>query len=154
MALAIASTPAHADDTAAPWSQGVSADQKAAAHKLLEEGNAQFLEHHYADALDSYRRAVAKWDHPAIRFNIVRCLIQLDRPAEASENLEAALKYGKTPLEDAVYAEAIAYQKLLANQTGELEVSCAQAGAICAVRRGGQKWRADRATTKGSGRLR
>ncbi len=110
------------------WSVGVSAQAKAAAQKLLEAGNAQFLEHKYADALENYKNAVAQWDHPAIRFNIVRCLIQLDRAAEASENLELALKYGKTPLEENVYAEAIAYQKLLANQTGELSFHCTQPG--------------------------
>ncbi len=117
---------AHADDASAPWSAGVSAEQKAAAHQLLEAGNALFLEHKYADALERYNSAVSHWDHPAIRFNIVRCLIQLDRAAEASDNLELALKYGSTPLEDAVYAEAIAYQKLLAKQTGELVVRCDQ----------------------------
>src|SRR5258706_3322048 len=94
-----------ADDATAPWSQGVSAEHKAAAKKLLEAGNVAFLERRYNEALDLYKRAVAEWDHPAIRFNIVRCLIQLDRPVDATENLEAALKYGATPLEDAVYAE-------------------------------------------------
>ena len=125
-----AASPARADDAAAPWSQGVTAAHKAEAKQLLETGNALFLEHKYAEALDAYRRAIAVWDHPAIRFNIVRCLIQLDRAVEASQNLDAALKYGATPLEDTVYAEAIAYQKLLANQTGELEVACGQPGVV------------------------
>ena len=108
----------------------MSATKKADAKALRAAGNALFLEHKYAEVLESYKQAIAEWDHPAIRFNIVRCLIQLDRAVEASENLDAALKYGATPLEDTVYAEAIAYQKLLANQTGELEVSCEQRGAV------------------------
>jgi len=58
----------------------------------------------------------------------VRCLIQLDRAVEAAENLELALKYGAAPLEENVYAEAIAYQKLLANQVGEVAVKCEQPG--------------------------
>ena len=123
-ALATA-TAARADTT--PWTTGVTARQKADAQKLLEAGNALFLDKKYADALEQYRRAVAVWDHPAIRFNIVRCLIQLDRGVEASQNLALALKYGAAPLEEAVYSEALAYQKLLANQIGELRVRCAQA---------------------------
>ncbi len=118
---------AHAD-TVPPWGVGVTDAQKASAHERLEAGNALFLEHKYADALVEYQRAVAAWDHPAIRFNIVRCLIQLDKPVEAFDNLTLALKYGAAPLEDAVYAEATSYEKLLANQIGELEVTCDQSG--------------------------
>jgi tetratricopeptide (TPR) repeat protein len=131
--VAAAVTHARADDEKAPWVAGVSEEAKTAAKKLLAEGNELFLEHKYADALDRYRRAIARWDHPAIRFNAVRCLIQLDRPVEAAENLELALKYGAAPLEDAVYAEAIAYQKLLANQVGEVSVHCEQPGVAVSL---------------------
>ncbi len=133
LALLLAARPTLADDEKAPWVVGVSEEAKTAAKALLAEGNELFLEHKYADALDRYRRALARWDHPAIRFNIVRCQIQLDHPVEAAENLEIALKYGSAPLEDSVYAEAIAYQKLLATQVGELEVQCRQAGVSLTV---------------------
>src|SRR4051812_38973049 len=117
-AVLLAASPirARADDAMAPWVAGVSEDNKAAAKKLLAQGNELFLEHKYAEALDTFKQAIAKWDHPAIRFNIVRCLIQLDRPVDAAENLELALKYGPAPLEESVYAEAVAYKKLLATQ--------------------------------------
>lgn len=121
--LALAAAPARADE---PWTAGVTAAQKAEAQHLLEAGNALFLERKYADALARYQQAVAAWDHPAIRFNIVRCLIQLDRPVEAADNLKRALAYGAAPLEDSVYAEALAYEKLLAAQVGELVVACTQ----------------------------
>jgi tetratricopeptide (TPR) repeat protein len=114
---------------AQPWAQGVTDEQKKTAQSHLEEGNALFLAQKYKEALEKYQAAIASWDHPAIRFNVVRCLIQLDRPVEASDNLQAALKYGAEPLEEAVYQEALSYQKLLANQIGDLEVSCSQAGA-------------------------
>ena len=126
--LLAASPRAHADDAMAPWVAGVSEGNKAAAKKLLAQGNELFLEHKYAEALDTFKQAIARWDHPAIRFNIVRCLIQLDRAVEAAENLELALKYGPAPLEESVYAEAVAYKKLLASQVGELEVQCTQQG--------------------------
>jgi hypothetical protein len=124
--LVLASASAHADDK--PWVTGVSEDNKAAAKALLDRGNAKFVERDYLGALALYTEAVAKWDHPAIRFNIVRCLIQLDRPVEANDNLTLALKYGAAPLEEAVYREALAYQKLLGNSVATVHVRCEQAG--------------------------
>jgi hypothetical protein len=52
----------------------------------------------------------------------------LDRPVEASDNLKLALKYGAAPLEEAVYTEALSYEKLLAGRIAELSVSCKQPG--------------------------
>ncbi|MFN0245648.1 MAG: hypothetical protein ACKV2T_01985 [Kofleriaceae bacterium] len=117
-----------ADTTSTPWSAGVSEAKKAEANRLLEHGNALFLDKKFSEALGKYREAVTAWDHPAIRFNIVRCLIQLDRAVEAAENLEQALRYGAAPLEDAVYTEARAYEKLLAKQVGDVTIACAQRG--------------------------
>ena len=111
-----------------PWARGVTDAQKAAAQVLLEAGNSLFLVHDYVAALDKYRQAIARWDHPAIRFNIVRCLVQLDRALEADDELRRALAYGAAPLEDSVYNEALAYQKLLANQIGHVAVRCVQPG--------------------------
>src|ERR1043165_10264928 len=86
-------TPARADDVP-PWAAGVSDAHKLEAKRLLDEGNARFVEHDYVAALDRYTKAIAEWDHPAIRFNVVRCLIQLDRPLEAYDQLQRALAYG------------------------------------------------------------
>jgi tetratricopeptide (TPR) repeat protein len=127
LVLGVASRAAAEPDQ--PWAVGVSEEQRGLAQRLLEAGNDLFLEKRYAEALDRYRAALAHWDHPAIRFNIVRCLIQLDRPAEASDNLALALKYGSAPLDESVYAEAQGYRKLLANQIAELEVVCDQGGS-------------------------
>jgi hypothetical protein len=126
IAMLVASRPAAADPE--PWAAGVTDAQKKSAQKFLEEGNALFLDKRFADALERYKAAVAQWDHPAIRFNIVRCLIQLDKPVEASDNLALALAYGAAPLDDAVYTEAQSYQKLLANQIGTVVVTCSQPG--------------------------
>ncbi len=122
----LAAAPARADT--APWAVGVSDARKAKAKQFLDAGNARMLEKNYTLALDNYNAAVAQWEHPAIRFNLVRCLIQLDKLAEASENLKLALKYGAAPLEDQIYNEALAYEKLLAKQIAELTVSCTQPG--------------------------
>lgn len=111
-----------------PWTVGVSAEQKAAARTLLDAGNELFLARKYVEALDKYREAVKTWDHPAIRFNIVRCLVLLDKPLEAYADLEKALAYGAAPFDESIYSEALGYQKLLAKQVGELEVACKQEG--------------------------
>jgi len=124
---------AGADNTGAPWAAGVSEANKTEANRLLEKGNALFLASKFADALALYREAVEAWDHPAIRFNIVRCLIQLDRTVEAAENLESTLRFGAAPLEDAVYTEALAYQRLLAKQIGDVTIECAQANVLVSL---------------------
>jgi len=118
--------PARADTP--PWVAGVSAAQKETAQKALDEGNSLFVERKYAEAMARYNAAIAAWDHPAIRFNIVRCLIQLERPVEAADQLKLALKYGEAPFDEQIYSEALAFQKLLANQISEIEVTCEQPG--------------------------
>ena len=120
--------PAAARADNAPWAQGVTDAQKAEAKKFLDAGNALLLEKKYVEALDKYTVAVTHWDHPAIRFNMVRCLIHLQRNVEAFDNLKLSLKYGAAPLEDTVYNEALAYEKLLATQVADITVTCSQPG--------------------------
>ena len=129
IAIALGSASAGAEPVAQAWAVGVDDARKASANQLLAAGNRRLVDHDYAGALATYGEALAAWDHPAIRFNIVRCLIQLDRPIEAADNLDRALAYGAAPLEEAVYAEALAYAKLLANQIATLAVRCDQPGA-------------------------
>jgi hypothetical protein len=120
---------AHADDNGpAPWSVSVTADQKAVAKQHLDAGNALFLQHKYAEALEEYRLATAAWDHPAIRFNMVRCQIFLDRPLEAADNLKLALRYGAAPFDETIYNEALGYEKLLGGEIGEVDINCGQPG--------------------------
>ncbi|HEY4177332.1 MAG TPA: hypothetical protein VGM90_10885 [Kofleriaceae bacterium] len=128
IALAVCAAPSLAHADTQPWSVGVSEAQKATAQKLLEAGNALFLERNYVDALEKYKAAVAAWDHPAIRFNLVRCYVQLGKNVDAAQNLELALKYGNAPLEENVYTEALAYQKLLGGRIATIEATCAQEG--------------------------
>ncbi|HEY5946285.1 MAG TPA: hypothetical protein VIV40_12370 [Kofleriaceae bacterium] len=127
IALLLAAATAHADNE--PWKQGVSPERMETAQRLLESGNALFLERNYTAALAKYQQALEAWDHPSIRFNMVRALIQLDRVVEAYDNLELALKYGAAPLEENVYSEAVSYQKLLAKQIANVVVDCKQPGA-------------------------
>ena len=121
-----------ADTTDKPWTKGVTPEQKEKAQALLGEGNQLFLESKHLEALAKYREALALYDHPQIRFNITRCLINLDRKTEAYENIEAALRYGKAPL-DNLYEEAKNYESLLKSQIAELEVRCTEPNAKVTV---------------------
>jgi tetratricopeptide (TPR) repeat protein len=124
IALALLAGVAAADTQ--PWRANVTQAQQDRAKVLLDEGNALFAENKIVEALAKYRLALAEWNHPAIHFNVVRCLIQLDRTLEAAEGLEHALKYGAEPLARDVYQEALNYQKLLAKQIGDVEITCSQ----------------------------
>jgi tetratricopeptide (TPR) repeat protein len=119
---------AAADEPETAWGKGVSAEQRVAAEAKLDEGNRLFLQNKFREALAAYEQALLSWDHPAIRFNVVRCLIALDRPLDAHENLERALAHGKEPFEEQIYTEALNYQRLLASQIADVEISCTQPG--------------------------
>ena len=112
-----------------PWAVGVSDDQQKQALALYKEGNAFFGQNDYKDAVAKYDQALAIWDHPAIRYNRGVCLINLDRPVEAYEDLQAALRYGDKPLDPATYQQGISFQKLLAARVAEVDVSATSAGA-------------------------
>ena len=126
-ALVVATGGARAEDKA--WAAGVPADKQAAALALYREGNALFERSACVEALVRYDRALAQWDHPAIRYNAAVCLIDLDRPVEAYEYLERALRFGPEPLGPELYKQGQTYQKLLAGRLGELEVVCDERGA-------------------------
>lgn len=129
----VASAQPEAVDENAPWARDVSPERREQARRLLEEGNALFVQSRFPEALAKYEEAVAAWDHPAIRYNIARALIALDRPVEAYENVEKALAYGAAPLKEQVFAEAQNYERLLRRQIAEMEVRCEQAGVRISV---------------------
>jgi tetratricopeptide (TPR) repeat protein len=113
--------------TVQPWSLGISGENKARARQLLARGNELLVQNRYAAALEQYELAIAAWDHPAIRANMVVCLINLARPLEAYESALLALQYGPAPLDKPeVYAETQNYRKLLEGQISALEVSCGE----------------------------
>jgi hypothetical protein len=116
-------------DEPRPWAIGVSADDQARALELYVAGNIEFRESRHAQALAKYREAIQYWDHPAIRFNIAVCLINLDQPLEAKDNLDRSLAYGDGPLGADMLAQGITYRKLLDAQLARLRIHCEQHGA-------------------------
>ncbi len=108
-----ATSVARADD---PWDEGVKADAKADADALREEGDALFAKGRFQDALDLYAEAVKAWDHPAFRLQMARAYLALEQPADATVQLELALRWGDRPFTPSEYVEAQNYQRLLARK--------------------------------------
>jgi len=124
--LLLLGAPAYAEDK--PWAAGVSAENQTAALDLYNEGAKTFSEADYKSALETYNKALALWDHPAIRYNIAVCLINLDRPVEAYDNLEKAMRFGEAPLGPDLWKQGQSYKKLLAARVAEIQVD-AEPGA-------------------------
>jgi hypothetical protein len=112
-----------------PWAVGVRDDERNAALELYRQGNAEFKESHITFALAKYEQAIQHWDHPAIRFNMAVCLIQLDRPVEAMTNLEHSLQFGEAALGADAFAQGQVYFKLLEARVSRIDVSCSEFGA-------------------------
>src|SRR5262245_7450577 len=67
--------PAQHQDAPKPWVVGISEAEQQVALAVFKEGNSEFEQARYAQALAKYRQAIKHWDHPAIRFNMVVCLV-------------------------------------------------------------------------------
>jgi Tetratricopeptide repeat len=121
--------PAPAVESPRPWAAGVSEREQALALEIYVAGNTEFAESRFAQALARYREAIAHWDHPAIRFNMAVCLINLGQPIEAREQLERSLAHGVPALGAEAHAQAITYRKLLDAQLTHVTISCPEPGA-------------------------
>ena len=114
--------------TSRPWAAGVSEAEQAVALELYVAGNHDFVEHRYPEAVTSYKRALAHWDHPAIRFNLAVCLLELGLPVAARGHLERSLAYGVSVLGAEAYAQALAYRARLDRQLVRLTLDCPEPG--------------------------
>ena len=121
-----------------PWQRGVDEARKREAQALLEKGNQLLLDRQWAKALASYKKALEHWEHPYIHFNMVQCLVSLDRPLEAFEAVTKALRYGQGPLSDEHHRQALTYRKLLQGQLSTIRASCTEPGARVTL--DGREW--------------
>ncbi|MEO7732472.1 MAG: hypothetical protein ABIY55_16000 [Kofleriaceae bacterium] len=116
-------------DEPRPWAASVSEAEQATALALYTEGNHEFTESRFAQALARYRDAILHWDHPAIRFNMAVCLINLDQPLEARDQLDKSLVYGARPLGADAYSQGLTYRKLLDAQLSFVTIAMHEPGA-------------------------
>ena len=107
-----------------PWAAGVSQSEQTIARELYVAGNQEYTESRCAQALVKWKEALQHWDNPGIRYNMVECLIDLDQPVEAKDNLERSLAYGAAPLGADMYARGLTYRKLLDAQLAHVKIAC------------------------------
>jgi hypothetical protein len=112
-----------------PWAKGVPAERQAAALSLFREGNSALKESIFVKAATQYREALGLWDHPAIHYNLVLALLNLDKPVEVLEHLESAMKYGPSPIELEKFEQAKAYKVLVEKQLARVRIQCDLPGA-------------------------
>jgi len=119
------------DETEAvrPWAKGVSAADQRTALQLFQKGNGDLKNSFFLDAANAYRDALKHWDHPAIHYNLVLALLNLDQPVEVHEHLVAAMKYGAAPLDEDKLAQAKRYKSLVEKQLTHLTLTCSEPGA-------------------------
>lgn len=120
-------TPAEAE-TPRPWAEGISDAEQKAALDLFEQGNQDFLQQSYVEAAATYRKALERWKHPAIQYNLSECLIHMDKPLEAYEQVVESLRYGASPLGDEAFQRAQTRKKLLEGQLATIEVKSGHTG--------------------------
>jgi hypothetical protein len=113
-----------------PWAVGVSPAAQQKALELFRLGNSELKESQWRAASERYREALALWDHPAINYNLALALLQLDRPIETYQRLEAALKYGVAPLDPDTFDQAQRYRALVEKQVARVELRCDVEGAV------------------------
>jgi len=107
-------------------------DEKAA-ELAFREGNDRLNDGLFVKAVESYRKALLRWDHPAIHYNLALALINLDQPIEVYEHMTKALQYGADPLEKDKYDHGKEYLRLVEGQLADIEVSCDKVGAKVSV---------------------
>lgn len=96
--------------TSAPWARDVSVQTRRQAAAHYDTAIRLVREARYAQSIDSFRRALALWDHPAIHLELGKALSNVGQAPEALTHLWAATRYGAGPVDpdsvDAVTRDA------------------------------------------------
>ena len=112
-----------------PWAVGVSEANQRKALQLFSEGNAMLKNSIFVEAVKKYREALTFWDHPAIHYNLVLALLNLDQPVEVHEHLLSAMKYGASPLDSDKFEQAGRYKMLVEKELAKVDIRCDEPGA-------------------------
>ncbi len=127
--LLVLAGPSFAQTAERPWARGVSAESQKKALELFGQGNSELKDSLFVQAAATYRDALAHWDHPAIHYNLVLALLNLDQPVEVLRHLEAAMRYGEAPLDADKFAQARSYKRLVEGQLSRVDIQCDVPGA-------------------------
>jgi len=112
-----------------PWHKGVSTENKTKALALYNVGNTFFAKSQWSAALVKYAAAVKLWDHPGIRYNMAKCLMEQKRYLEAHHSLKLALRFGAAPLDPPrLFKEGRFLLGVLERLLARVRIVCPQAG--------------------------
>ena len=121
-----------------PWSEGVSAQQRALAQQLVDEAFAFHDGYEFEQAAATYNRALGHWNHPAIHYSLGRIYMSLFEPVKAYEALSRAVRHGPAPLDPDDYREARKQLDRLRQLLSELVIECDEPDAHIVVN--GDPW--------------
>lgn len=116
-----------------PWAVGVTPENQQKALRLFREGNTLLKDSVFGQAAVKYREALGFWDHPAIHYNMVLALLNMDRPTEVLQHLEKAMAYGPDPIDPEKFEQAKSYKALTQAQLTHLIVRCEEEGAVVSM---------------------
>lgn len=120
---------ADAQATPAPWREGVAPADQEAATALFEEALTLQRQWLLPDATARYEQALARWDHPKIRFYLGRTQEKMGDLVAAYENLRQALRWGLDAFPPADARLAREMLRRLEAGLSRIEVRCDQPGA-------------------------
>lgn len=129
--LGVSPWPLAADTPPAPgpWHEGVEPADQEAAIALFEEALTLQRQWLLPEAAARYEQALARWDHPKIRFYLGRTQEKLGDPVTAYENLRLALRWGLDAFPPADARLAREMLRRLEAGLSRIEIRCDEPGA-------------------------
>lgn len=116
-----------------PWAADVDTDDQERATELFYEGNKLLRDSLFAKAAARYREALKHWEHPRIHYNLALALMNLERPIEAYQTFERAMRHGPEALDPDKFQQAQNYHNLFGQQIARVEIHCDEPGAEVAL---------------------
>lgn len=120
---------ADAQATSAPWREGVAPADQETATALFQEALTLQRQWLLPDAAARYEQALARWDHPKIRFYLGRTQEKMGDLVAAYENLRLALRWGLDAFPPADARMAREMLRRLEAGLSRVEVRCDEPGA-------------------------
>jgi tetratricopeptide (TPR) repeat protein len=112
----------------APWAH-TSQEQQDQGLELFERANEALYKSRMSEAVQLYRQALERWDHPAFHYNLALALMAQSRTLECHQEFEAAIKYGPEPLQQPdKYQNAVSILAAVEGQLARIELTCDQPG--------------------------
>lgn len=122
--VAMAQQPVTRLEGEVPWITNASVNDRGAATDLVREGNEALRAANFLRAEKKYRAALARWEHPAIHYNLALALSPTLKPTEVYEHMLSAIQHGALPLGPGRFNHARTQTERMRSEYARVEVSC------------------------------